>query len=237
MYDNILFDKRIEVNEHICINIPTVEEVLKNENEYFGIIALVTSTPSDLMVQLDDVGIDFTQISEWDLFVNLFDGLKDKDVSLVFGETKFSNFKKAINPKNGQLVLFDQETETVIDREIYKKMCMAIRKILCLKKPKKIKPANKEAKEYLIERARIKQNRAKSKPQKSQIEPFIIALVNSNEFPYNYETIKNITIYQFYASLNQVVKRVQYDKTMIGCYAGTVDMKNLKPDELSWIST
>ena len=71
----------------------------------------------------------------------------------------------------------------------------------------------------------------------SQIEKYIIALVNASEFPYNYETVLELTIKQFYASLHQITKKIKYDNLMIGCYAGTVDMKELDQDELNWISS
>ena len=69
----------------------------------------------------------------------------------------------------------------------------------------------------------------------SQLEKLIIALVNSAEFSYDYESVKNISIYQFNLSLLQVVKRVKYDKLMIGCYAGTVNMQEIDKNELTWI--
>ena len=88
----------------------------------------------------------------------------------------------------------------------------------------------------MLEKARKKAKRKKKKQQsESQIEDLIVALVNTAEFPYDYESVKDLTIYQFYASLKQVTHKVKFDKTMIGVYAGTVAFDKLSEDERSWI--
>ena len=90
----------------------------------------------------------------------------------------------------------------------------------------------------MLEKARKKMKRKKRQKQPdSQIEDLIVALVNTAEFPYNYESVKDISIYQFYASLKQVTHKVKFDKTMIGVYAGTVQFDKLDMDERSWILT
>ena len=90
----------------------------------------------------------------------------------------------------------------------------------------------------MLEKARKKMKRKKRrKQQESQIEDLIIALVNTAEFPYDYMSVRDISIYQFYASLKQVTHKVKFDKTMIGVYAGTVPFDKLAMDERSWILT
>ena len=90
----------------------------------------------------------------------------------------------------------------------------------------------------MLEKARKKLNRKKRKKQPdSQLEDLIISLVNTAEFPYDYMSVKGISIYQFYASLKQVTHKVKFDKTMIGVYAGTVAFDKLDMDERSWILT
>ena len=90
----------------------------------------------------------------------------------------------------------------------------------------------------MLQKARKKMKRKKKQKQPdSQIEDLIVALVNTAEFPYDYESVKGISIYQFYASLKQIVHKVKFDKTMIGVYAGTVSFDKLGNDERSWILT
>lgn len=73
---NMLYQKLCPVNDSISIVIPTVGQVLEHEDEYYSIVSMLTAMPVDCMVPLDDAGIDFTSINEYDLFLIMFNGLK-----------------------------------------------------------------------------------------------------------------------------------------------------------------
>lgn len=236
MAKGYLYSRSYPINDAISIVIPTVGQIIENESAYYGLITAVTATPADFMVQLDDIGIDFAKISSFDLFLLLFREIKQSDTSLVFGDLDLSKFETAVNQKNGNVVLLDQENHIVIDRAVHDQICRVIRKINHLEKNDR-KPANEEAKKYMIERARIKQRRAARRPYKSQLEDLIIAMVNTEQYKYGYEGTLDLTIYQFNASVYQIVKKINYDNTMIGCYAGTVNSKELSQDQLNWLTS
>lgn len=232
-----LYARSYPINEHIAITIPTVGQIWDNEDEYYSLITTIIATPSDFMVQLDDIGIDFAKISAFELFLLLFNGLKKSThTSLVFGELDLSKFVTAINEKNGQVVLVDRENGIVIDRAIHDQIRRVIRKINHLEKSDK-NPGNEEARKYMIERARVKQRRAARRPRKSQLEDLIIAMVNTEQYKYGYEETRNLTIYQFHSSVYQVIRKINYDNTMIGCYAGTINAKELSQDKLDWLTS
>lgn len=233
----LLYADRYNINDRIYVRIPTVGEVLENEDTYYEIVYSIIATPYDLMVQLDDNGIDFTKITAFELFCLLFGHLREMDTSLVFGDLDLSKFKTVINNQNGNLVLHDEENNITIDRAIHGQICACLRKILNIPKTEKT-PGNEEARVYMLEKARKKLRRKKRQKQPdSQIEDLVVALVNTAEFPYNYMSVRDISIYQFYASLKQVTHKVKFDKTMIGVYAGTVQFDKLDMDERSWILT
>lgn len=235
MSKSILYKREHRINDFISVRIPTVREIIDNKTDYYTCVSLIISTPFDMMVQLDDIGIDFTTINEWDLFCILFKDLQNRDLSLIFGELDFADFQLAVNNQNGNIVLLNSKTGAVIDRAVHGQICNFLRQLLHIEKNDK-RPANEEAKRYLIDLNRRKQKRRKKNKEDSQLEEYIIALVNTAEFPYNYETTLDLTIYQFYASLRQIIKKVHYDNLMIGCYAGTVNIKEIDQSELNWIS-
>lgn len=233
----LLYADRYDINDKIHICIPNVGEVLANEDKYYEVVYSIIATPYDLMVQLDDNGIDFTKINAFELFCLLFGHLRELDTSMVFGDLDLKKFNIAVNNQNGNYVLRDEENDITIDRAIHGQICACLRKILNIPKTEK-QPGNEEGRIYMLQKARKKANRKRKKAQsESQIEDMIIALVNTPEFPYDYESVKDISIYQFYASLKQIIHKVKFDKTMIGVYAGTVAFKDLDMDERSWIMT
>ena len=232
---NLLYKQEYAINEHIRIQIPTVGEVLDNEDDYYTMVTMLTAMPVDMMVQLDDIGVDFTAINEYELFLILFNALKDKDTSLIFGELDLKPFRSAVNPQNNTIVLRDKETGVVIDRGIQGQIASVLRKIHNLKRNNR-KPANQEAREYMLQRAREKMRRRSKRTNDSQLEELIVAMVNTEQFHYGFEGTRELSIYQFNESVRQVIKKIDYDNRMHGVYAGTVNAKELSQDDLNWLT-
>lgn len=232
---NLLYKRQYPINDSIHIEIPTVGQILENEDTYYSLVALLTSTPSDMMVQLDDANIDFTEINDYDLFILMFQEMKKMDTSLVFGSLSFENFTVLINQENNTLILKDLKTGVVIDRSIHYMISQAVRKINHLKRNDR-KPANDAAKKYMIQRARTKMRRLKGRQEDSQLEDLIVAMVNTEQFHYNFDTVRDLTIYQFNESVRQVIKKIDFDNKMYGIYAGTISAKDMSQDELNWLT-
>lgn len=233
---HLLYKHEYPINDDISVHIPTVGEVLEHEDEYFSLVSMFTSTPYDMMVQLDDLGIDFTTINDYDLFLLLFSAIKMVDTSLIFGDFNLSGFEPSINTQNNMIVLRNKETGVIIDRGIYTMVASALRKINHLERTNK-KPGNEEAKKYLIERTRVKMNRRRrrNKKEESQLESLIVALVCSEQFSYRYDEVLDLTLYQFNESVYQVIKKVDVNYKMIGVYNGTISAKDFGKDELNWL--
>lgn len=231
----LLYKSEIPINDSISVRIPTLGEILDKQDDYYTLINILTAMPIDMMVELDDLGIDFTTINEYDLFLMFFKSLEAFDVSLVLKGVDVSKFELAFNEDIQMFVMIDRENDIVIDRSIHHDIAACIRKINQMKKDIR-KPGNEEAKKYLIERARIKANRRKNKPQDSYLEQLIVSMVNTEQFKYNLETVRGLTIFQFNECVRQIVKKTDYDNRMIGVYAGTIDASKLSQDELNWLT-
>lgn len=232
---NLLYKHEYPINDSIRIIIPSVGEIIDNEDAYYGLVSVLTAMPVDMLVQLEDAGIDFTSINEYELFLLLFAGLKSQDTSLVFGDLDLSKFKMAVNEQNGNVVLLDEEHDIRIDRAIHGQIAGVLRKIHHLEKNNR-KPANEEAKKFMLERARAKQKRRRNRKEDSQLESLIIAMVNTEQYKYDFEGTRELSIYQFNESVRQVIKKVDYDNRMYGVYAGTVNAKDLSQDDLNWLT-
>lgn len=233
---SLLVARSVPVADFLSVYIPTVGEILSaDDREYYQMVTTLTSTPYDLMVQLDDMGIDYEQITDFELFMLLFQSLQNKDLSLIFPGLNPTLLKPAKNKENDQVVLWDSVTGIVIDELIYNEICDALRKIHFTEKPK-YKAGNNEAKKFLIERTRLKQKRQAKKPYRSFLEDLVVAMVNTEEFKYNYQETLDLTIYQFNASVRQIQRKINYNHVMSGCYFGTVDIKKIDQRELNWLT-
>ena len=231
---NLLFQKQYAINDSIKIIIPTVGQIIDNEDDYYGLVSMLTAMPIDLIAQLDDAGIDFSSINEYDLFLIMFPAIQSHDTSMVFGDLDLTKFKMVINNQNDNIVLLNEEENIVIDRLIHSQIAAVLRKIHHIERNNR-RPANKEAKEYMIERAHEKMRR-KSRKEESQLESLIIAMVNTEQYKYDFERTRELSIYQFNESVRQVIKKVDYDNKMYGVYTGNINAKELSQDELNWLT-
>ena len=232
--ENLLYKKCYPINQFINVMIPTVGEVVDKEDLYFNLVSIITAMPIDMMIALDEAGIDFTTIDEYQLFLLMFDNIRNSDTSLIFGDFDLSNFKLMENMENKTIMLFDASTGVVIDRNIYEQIAEALRKIHHLKKNNK-RPANKEAREFLIERAKKKMRRRK-KTEDSSLERLIVAMVNTEQYKYDFERTRELSIYQFNECVRQIITKIDYDNIMIGIYTGNVNPKDINQDDLNWLN-
>lgn len=275
---------KIPISDKITIKIPTVGEVLDNERNYYNLASSLTAAPFSYMVQLDDMGIDYTTISDWDLFQILFctysnqvllyetqvkellkqlDSLQvdsieyynclskidelraqidDFGFNIMFSDLNLVGEKdgklfgfNAYEDDNGDIFLYNIATGVKIDRLIHMDIADSIRKINMFTKVN-YKPGNEHMRKYLLEKERKKLKRNAKKPYVPYLENMVVALVNTSEFPYNYDECMNLSLYNFNQSFKQIQHKINFDKVMIGVYAGTINTSKMSDkDCLTWI--
>ena len=228
---------RIYITDKIYIRIPTVREVLEDEQTYYSIVSNLTASPYQYMVQLDDMGIDYTTITNYELFMIFFPMLAKSDLSIIFGDLYTEDYNAYVDNSNSTNIIYSPTNgmDYKIDELTYTQIADTLRKLNNIEKITK-KPGNDEAKRYLLEKERKKQRRNAKKPYEPYLEKIVIALVNRPEFKYNYEETMNLSIYKFNQSFKQIQTSITFDNTMIGVYAGTVDTSKMTDKScLSWI--
>lgn len=233
---SLLNSNSINILPNLTIRIPTVGEILEDEQNYYSIVSTLTASPFQYMVQLDDMGIDYTDITDYELFKILFPLLAKTDLSIIFGDLDTSDFNIYLNKQDNTQVIYSPSNDIIIDELVYNDLSESIRKFNLFEKVKS-KPGNETAKKYLLQKERKKQKKNKNKPYEPYLEKLVIALVNTSEFPYNYDSCMDLSIYRFNQSFKQIQQKISFDNTMIGVYAGTVDTSKMtNRDCLSWIS-
>lgn len=231
---SLLTSSSVDILPSLTMRIPTVDEILRDEQHYYHLISSLTATPYQYMVQLDDYGIDFTQINDFELFMMLFPAVAREDTGILFGNTDLSDLIRR-NPENGAPSLYSSQNDLTIDEFVYNRIADLIRKINGLKRETR-KPGNEEARKFRIDLERKRQRRNAQKPYEPYLEKLVVALVNRPEFKYNYEQTGQMTIYQFSRSFEQIKTSINFDNTMTGVYTGTIDMSRIRDRScLTWL--
>lgn len=227
--------KDYEINDRIKIHHPTLNDIVDyGEQNYYGLVSRLTSIPSDYKGQLDELGFDYEEVAEFDLFILICKGLNVEESKILFGDLNFANLNLFKITNTDEPVLYNEEQDFTIDRAIYEVIMEFIRKINGFEK--KIERAgNAATKKFLIEEAKEQLKKGQNKPFKSMLIPLISSLVNSPEFKYDHTSVWNLPIYTFMDSVRRIQKIKSYNGLIQGIYSGNVDSKKLNKDDLNWL--
>lgn len=66
----------------------------------------------------------------------------------------------------------------------------------------------------------------------SEFDNMILLMVNDGDFKYNFETVSDLTIYDFLSSFRQIQKSDYVDKLTLGGYSGGIDLSKIPQTEL-----
>lgn len=221
------------INDYIKITQPLVGGVVDyGEAQYFSMVHTLTAIPSDMKSQLWDMGYDWTEVDDFELFMMLSQTLTPDKTSILFGELDFSKLRPFKNNQNGDIVLADKETGIIIDKMIYLRIMSYLRKLHNIT-PKVEKAANKMTKKVLIDEDRQKILNAKNKPFKSYLLPLISAIKVKQGYTKDY--VRNMGLYEFFDDIARAQIINNADHLLSGAYSGMMDMKKVDKKEFNWM--
>lgn len=230
------FGEPFHLNSKITLYSPTVGDIIEfGEQRYYSVVHSLTCIPSDMKSQLFDSGIDYEEISDFELFCMLTRGLTQEDTKLLLGDLDLSKFEVCINTQNGLKLLYDRQNDIKIDELIYYKIVSYIRKLHNIK-PKVEKAKNKTTKKILIEldRQRIEQKK-KDKKITSTLKPLVSAMMRYPGFKYKSSELKECTLYEFMDTVMGANVYVSSTALLKGIYGGMVDSSKVDKKQLDWM--
>ena len=226
----------VEICDGITIYQPTLGEIRDyGESKFFSTFMTFCSSPWDMPSMLDDMGVNFMEISEWELFRNISIGLSREQTKLVFGELDFSKFKQMVRTEGEQkdVVLYNPESGQIIDESAYNAFIPFVREAIGFEHSGK-KAGNEYTRRALIEDDRKTRKRNAKKPYESILFNGIISLVNTEECKYDYNTIFNLTLYQFTKSFTQVQGKKSACALLQGSMSGFCDTSKIPKVDFQW---
>jgi hypothetical protein len=229
--------KDYNITDKIILKQPTVGEICDyGEQKFFGMIHNLTSVGADLKWQLNEVGIDYTKISDYELFLSYMAKLYNKnDTYIILGDLNLSDFELRKNLNTDELVLFNPNKNIVIDRLVYFLFVDTLRKTYKLKRNDEI-PANDYTKKVLIDDAKQEYEDNKNKPYESQLLNLISAMVNSSGFKRDETTVFDMKIGAFMDSVKRISKIKNAEILLQSGYSGYgISLKDINKNELNWL--
>lgn len=229
----LYFGGDIVINQYVKIHSPMLGEVIDyGENEYLSTVYLLTAIPSDMKSQLFDIGIDYEEISDFELFYLLTRNLTPGRTSILLYDLDLSQMQLVQNPENGLLIM--QSEQGVIDELAYGKIQRCLCKIHGIT-PKVEHAINKTTKRILIDLDRQRIAKAKTEEHKSMLKPLISAMMRFPGFKYKTSELKECSYYEFMDTVRGSQIYVQSTSLLQGSYSGMVDTSKINKDEFNWM--
>jgi hypothetical protein len=220
------------VNDYITITIPKIGEVVKyGERQYYSMIQTITAIPSEMKSQLWDAGLDWTQLTDFQLFMMLAPTLSQEQTSIIFGDLSLQSLRPFENTENDTVFLGDPETGVVIDELAFGK----IHAYLCSAHnlTKKVeKAANEFTKKFMIDEDRQKLKYNAKQKYKSFLKPLISSV--KCRMGYTLDYVKDMGLVEFFDDLSRLQIIVSADALLQGSYSGMVDTSKIPKKNFDW---
>lgn len=182
---------------------------------------------------LKEVPEELNNINVFDLIVQgrireLFEGLLESICLFL----RINNLDELDINENGLVI-----NTKLINSNNWDKLCKIIKMQNCISKQEeeKYNPANEKARE-IIEKIKRYKNEMPKKKELITFPSMISGLAwKSNNV--NIFDVYNLTIYQLYDGLKRLNLIDDYQFTLSGIYAGTVDSKKINLNNINWMKT
>lgn len=223
-----------KVNDYIRIHIPRVGEIVDyGEKEYYQMIYSLTAIPSDMKSMLADSGIDYEEISDFELFFMLTRSLDTEKTKILFYNVDLSKMQ-LFKDENSKFVMYDVDNDIKLDELSYLRLVKCLR-VLHLITPKIEKAANKTTKKILIQLDRERIQKQKDKDYESTLKPLISAMMRYPGFKYKTSELLDCTIYEFMDTVIGAQIYVSSTALLQGSYSGMCDTSKINKKEFNWL--
>lgn len=256
---SIFRGKDINISNGITITQPTIGQIEEfGENDYFSTIKTFCAVGCDLICELTEKGIDYSEIEDYDLFIEvtrhslgskkymlpneellsqiddeIIELMKRNPLELILKDVDLADFEPVKTERHGdEVVLWNKDTDVYIDKFTYLKITDILRKVHGLIRDNP-KPENEITKQILIEDAFIEREQNKNRPKTSVLMPLVSGfMARTGDYTDN---VWNIKINAFMDAIQRIEKIRDADSLLSGLYSGNVDSKKLDKNRLNWL--
>lgn len=224
----------------ISILTPSIGDIIRvGEEKFFSSLNIFIANTTSYRLFLADLGADWNDVTDFELFCLMYKSIDPEVSKLLFGNLDFLNFKVlALNANDGtkRMVLVDQDNDIEIDEDVYQTIHQYYQMMFNMH-PEDAFTTDERLKRWWIEKDRREQerNRQKKSTEKYSLQPIVSALVNHPGFKYKLQELKEVTVAEFYDSVQRLQIYEQSTALMHGLYGGMISGKDIEPDSYNFM--
>lgn len=231
----LLAGEDIPLRKDFKVRHPKVSEIsIFKEEKYMNLISFFCVKSYDLLVELDDIGIRWEDLSNYETFLMLFNKETHKEYfDWIFkGDYNFY----LIQNENEELVLFDPDNFIIYDKLLHEEVSSFLRKINFLSLQNEFAPANEFARQLVVDQKRKEKERASRKNLKQK--PYLLDIVSfvtwNNTSGMGYTDILNLSIWQLHDGYRRLLKTDNYKNIMSAYYSGNIKREDINFNAIDW---
>ena len=225
----------------LTISVPTMRTLIElGEKRFLQTINVFTTNTTEYRLVLWDAGIDWNEISDFELFCMLYKQIDPEISTAIFKGIDFNDFelfKKTLDG-NEIIVLYNDKLNIEINEDVYQHIAQYLRLIFRITPQEKI-TKDKYLKEMYIHKDRVdaelRKKKAETEEINTSIQPLISACVNHPGFKYKLSEVLDLGIYEFYDSVGRLNVYESTTAVLKGMYSGFVDGSKFKADDFNFM--
>ena len=249
----LYFGDPYQVSDKIQVLQPTIGGILEydkkfGESEFWSMLNVFIGNTTSYRLLLWDMGIDWNEISDFQLFSLLIKTLKVENTEILFGDLDLSSFdaymkqipskekfddKEESEPKQ-EMILWNPELDIEINEDIYKNIALYIRTMFNIF-PKVEKAKGKTTKKWIIEEDRMNLANAKKEDTTSTFLPLIESCCCHPGFKYKKNELREVGIYEFMRDVQRLQVYESTTALLKGMYSGFIDTKGIDKEEFDFM--
>lgn len=224
----------------ITVYQPTIGDVVEvGEGKFLSTLNVFVANTTMYRLMLWDSGLDWNEISDFQLFVLLKNMIDSNASKLLFGDLDWNEFQpmfRNIDDNNQALVLVNEKQNIEINEEVYEYFHQYIQTMFNMK-PEDEFTEDKILKKWWIDKDRRKTDREAKKDDKKSVSLVsqISAYINHPGTKYKLSELKEVGVCEFYDSIQRLQIYESTTALMKGMYSGMIDSKNIKPEDYNFM--
>lgn len=219
----------------IEINVPKMRKfVLAGEKRFMQTLNVFTTNTTEYRLPLWDAGIDWNDISDFELFCMLYTQI-DNEISETFiSGIDFSDFE--LMQRDDTLILYNSKLDLTINEEVYQHIAQYLRLIFRIDVVEKLtKDSNLKTLYINKDRSELENKKKKKDTSSHSIQPIISACVNHPGFKYNLQQVLDMSVYEFYDSVERLNIYENTTAVLRGMYSGFVDGSKFSSNDYNFM--
>lgn len=219
----------------ITVYQPTIGDIIEcGESVFYPTLSLFVTNTTSYRLFLWDAGLDWNEVTDFQLFGLLYKTINPEAAKLMFGNLDWSSFEVFF--RGSEMVMASKTENIEINEDVYEHIHQYLQNVF------NMKPEEEFTKDPILKKWWVDKDRRKAKREENEKEKpsfsmvaSISSFVNHPGTKYKLKELKEVGVCEFYDALQRLQIYENSIALLRGSMSGFVDTKKLKSEEMNFM--